>query len=155
MNIKTLNFWISHKHSVYLQQNMLGMKKLATFLVLVISVTSCSNNSNTEYSNERDDSHSYYVESEGYTSFYRYMWDEGFPDTIIVKFTRNGIFEGYVEAYRADVIKDSFGTAISPAYYFRDVVGHTWVYDLHGKFVAFHESTKPHSTSSEEPQYKP
>jgi hypothetical protein len=36
MNIKTLNFWISRKHSVYLQQNMLDMKK---FLKGFLSVT--------------------------------------------------------------------------------------------------------------------
>jgi chitinase len=36
MNIKNLNFWISRKHSVYLQQNIIDMKKI---LYTIIGVT--------------------------------------------------------------------------------------------------------------------
>lgn len=39
-----------------------------------------------------------YVGQGGFVTFEHYMWDVGFPDTIIVPFTRNGKFEEYVEA---------------------------------------------------------
>lgn len=71
--------------------------------------------------------------------------DEGYPDTIIVAFTRNGKLEDSVEAIREGLLKDSTGKYYSPAYVFRASVGDTWVYDVNGKFINFHESSLPHS----------
>lgn len=38
MNIKTLNFWIYRKHSVYLQQNIIDMKKILWISTIIIVV---------------------------------------------------------------------------------------------------------------------
>ena len=91
-----------------------------------------------------------------YDTYEQYMWDEAFPQTIIVRFTRNGKFVMYVDAERGggDVTKDKDGNYISPEYVFMDEVGHQWVYDLKGKFVRFEESPFPHNNEGERP-YKP
>ena len=60
---------------------------------------------NNIYSKERVFPYLYYVEGYGYATFERYMWDDGFPDTIIVKFTRDGEFEMYVEAERRGILR--------------------------------------------------
>ena len=83
------------------------------------------------------------------------MWAAGFPDTIVVRFTRNGKFEFYTEAVRYGVLEDSLGNSYSPSYVFRDAVGHSWIYDIKGNLVEFHESPYPHSTKDTEEPYKP
>lgn len=67
------------------------------------------------------------------------------PDTIIVAFTRDGVFEDSVEAIRQGLVEDSIGNYYSPAYVFGSVVGDAWVYDINGKFIEFNESPFPHS----------
>ncbi len=67
------------------------------------------------------------------------------PDTIMVAFTRNGVFEDSVEAVRQGLVADSTGHYYSPAYVFGDVVGNKWIYDINGKFIEFNESPYPHS----------
>ena len=101
--------------------------------------------SDDDYSKERDDLHPYYVDGSGYASFEKYMWNEGFPDTIIVKFTRDGKFERYVEAVRQGLLEDSLGNYYSPAYAYISVVGDTWIYDINGKFIEFGCNDAPHS----------
>ena len=108
----------------------------------------------------RDNAHPYPIhDSRGnidyYGNFKAYMFSEGFPDTIIVPFTRNGKFEMYVEATRWETREDSLGNPLSPIYRFGDVVGHAWYYDLKGHFIEFAESPYPHSTKDEEEPYKP
>lgn len=73
----------------------------------------------------------------GYVTFERYMWDVGFPDSIIVAVTRNGKFLGYDKAKRRGVLKDSHGSSYSPAYKIVGVNGDALVYDLKGNFVRF------------------
>ena len=98
----------------------------------------------------------YYIpETGGYVNFEDYMWITGFPDTIIVKFTHNGEFKFYAEAVRYEVLRDSSGNKYSPSYIFRDAVGHSWIYDIKGKFLEFNESPYPHSTKDTEEPYKP
>ena len=110
---------------------------------------------NDVYSEKREPPFLYYVDGCGYATFERYMWDVGFPDTIIVKFTRDGKFMFYADAVRSGLLEDSTGIYYSPSYIFRDAVGHSWVYDIKGKFVEFNESPYPHSTQNEEEPYNP
>lgn len=74
-----------------------------------------------------------------------YKWNYGYPDTIKVAFTRNGIVVDSVEAVRHGLLADSTGKYYSPAYVFFATVGDNWVYDINGKFIEFNESQYPHS----------
>lgn len=130
------------------------MRNLVSLMLLIV-ISSCSPKEDSttniqleewaDYVETRDSLHPYYVEGSGYTTFERWMWDEGFPDTIIVKFTRNGKFEMYVEAYRYGALEDSLGNYYSPAYAFISGVGDIWIYDIKGKFIKFIENDLPHS----------
>ena len=82
-----------------------------------------------------------------------YWFNYECPDTIIVAFTRNGVFKDSVEAIRRGDIEDSTGNSYSPAYVVLSVVGDAWVYDINGKFIAFHEGRFPHSGKPH--SYKP
>lgn len=82
-----------------------------------------------------------------------YMWNYGYPETIKVAFTRNGVFEDSVEAVRRGVIEDSTGKDISPAYVYGSFVGDNWTYDLNGKFIEFNCTVRPHSGAPH--HYKP
>lgn len=103
----------------------------------------------------------YYVEdlysdgNNGWVTFKTYMWNYGFPDTIIVKFTRDGEFEWYTEAHRWDVVKDSFGEHLTPSYIFSSALGDSWTYDLHGHFLSFGEDTIDNPTRERLPEYHP
>lgn len=72
-----------------------------------------------------------------FVGFEYYMWAYGFPDTIIVRFTRDGKFERYDEAYRSGILEDEYGNAYSPAYMIRCVNGDNFTYDLKGHFIEF------------------
>lgn len=74
-----------------------------------------------------------------------YKWNYGYPDTIKVAFTRNGVLEDSVEAVRQGIINDSTGRPYSPAYVFFSTVGDSWVYDADGKYIGFNKSPYPHS----------
>lgn len=123
--------------------------------VILSLTTVCCKNSNNDaevykrvndtYSKERVYPYLYYVDDYGYATFERYMWDRGFPDTLIVRFTRNGEFEGYVEAVRQGVLKDSLGNHCSPTYVFVSGVGDSWTYDIDGRFLEFNCVDLPHS----------
>lgn len=78
---------------------------------------------------------------------------EDFPDSIIAVFTRNGIVEDSVIAYRQGYLKDSAGNFYSPAYIFRAAVGDAWLYDVEGNFFYFYCTPKPHSGKEE--RYNP
>lgn len=93
----------------------------------------------------------YYVENlysdgnNGWVTYKAYMWNYGFPDTIIVKFTRDGEFEGYAEARRWGSVVDSFGEHLTPSYMFIAGVGDSWEYDLSGNFINSNCCDAPHS----------
>lgn len=91
----------------------------------------------------------------GFVNFRRYMWDVGFPDTIIVRFTRDGKFEGYMEAVRQGSIYDQYGNSISPAYVFSSVMGDSWTYDIRGHFVSFGEDKIDNPDREPLPKYNP
>ena len=74
---------------------------------------------------------------------------ENCPDSIITAFTRNGVVEDSVIAYRQGGLIDSLGTYYSPAYVFRAAVGDAWIYDIDGKFVYFYCTPFPHSGKDE------
>ena len=136
------------------------MRKLLSMIVL-FSVIGCSNKINRVVVKEKDtvyinccsdtvDSmHTYPIhDSWGnieYGTFEQYMWNEGFPDTIIVPFTRDGKFEYYIKAVRWSLLEDSLGNFYSPAYIYRTISGDAWVYDIKGNFVEFYCGDKPHS----------
>lgn len=67
------------------------------------------------------------------------------PDSIIVAFTRCGVVEDTIVAYRNGGLIDSLGNYYSPAYIFKAAVGDAWIYDLNGEFIYFYESPLPHS----------
>ena len=100
---------------------------------------------NREYSDVRKAPWLYPTGDGKFTTFERYMWDGGFPDTIIVRFTRDGEFEGYVEAVRQGVLEDSLGNYCSPTYVFMSMVGDSWTYDINGRFLEFSCADLPHS----------
>lgn len=135
-----------------MQPNRLNMKKL---ILLFMILSSCAGNKHT------------YVESEEVQedTLYRVpcldllppvdtleKW-ENYPDSIIVAFTRYGIAEDTIIAYRKGGLIDSSGNYYSPAYIFRAAVGDAWIYDINGKFVYFYESPMSHSDKGHE--YKP
>lgn len=104
----------------------------------------------SEYSESRDSLHPYPIhDAKGhiaqYGTFERYMWDEGFPDTIIVPFIEKDKYEGYVKAIRQGLLEDSLGNYYSPAYVYMVEVGDSWVYDIKGCLVESTCTTKPHS----------
>lgn len=97
----------------------------------------------------------YFVPDYGYVTFERYMWDEGFPRTIIVKVTYKGKFQGYYEAERRGVLFDSLGNAYSPAYKIESLHGDTWVYDIKGKFIEFNADIADNTTRDYVPTWEP
>ena len=130
------------------------MNQYLSILTLFI-LLGCSSKEQ-EYSEAREGNHLYPVEGmsdEKYCTFERFMWDAGFPDTIIVKFTRDGKFERYVEAVRQGVLEDSLGNYYSPAYVFYAHNGDNWVYNLKGEFIEFNRSIDSDNNSSY--QYNP
>ena len=74
---------------------------------------------------------------------------EDCPDSIITAFTRNGVVEDSVVAYRQGGLIDSLGNYYSPAYVFKAAVGDAWLYDIDGKFVYFYCTPLPHSGKGE------
>ena len=82
-----------------------------------------------------------------------YKWNYGYPDTIKVAFTRNGVVEDSVEAVRQGLVADSTGKYYSPAYVFLSVVGDKWIYDVNGKFIESACTVHPHSGAPH--HYKP
>lgn len=70
---------------------------------------------------------------------------ESYPDSIITAFTRDGVVEDSVVAYRKGGLVDSMGNYYSPAYIFKAAVGDMWIYDINGKFIYFYETPLPHS----------
>lgn len=113
-------------------------------IITAIGLVGCISDKK-EYSDVRIRPYLYPDGEGGYTTFERYMWDKGFPDTIIVRFTRDGKLEGYVEAVRQGVLKDRFGNSCSPTYVFMSMVGDNWVYDINGRFLEFNCVDLPHS----------
>lgn len=113
----------------------------------------CNKERNSNYSTYRHGSYQYMVKDEGgegsdtilWTTYQQYMCDEGFPDSIIVKVTRDGKFLGYDVAYRRETITDSLGNFVSPAYVIMFNVGDGLVYNLKGELVRTNESSLPHS----------
>lgn len=128
------------------------MKKTVTLIMTMLLLASC-NKGDSKYSDYRHGPYQYKVlNGDGstlYTTYRQYMFDEGFPDSIIVRVTRDGKFEGYDVAYRSDVITDSLGNVISPAYIIRFNVGDGLMYNLKGEFVKSLESDLPHSGQGE------
>lgn len=94
-----------------------------------------------------------YCKEEGYwMTKEMYKWNYGYPDTIMIAFTRNGVFVDSVEAVRHGLVADSTGEYYSPAYVFTSGVGDKWIYDINGKFIEYNRSY-PHSGN--EIKYKP
>ena len=129
-----------------------GYYKKRTFGGDTVSIWNSGHSSNYKYGPYK---YTYYDGRPGsdtvYDNFEQYMWDEVFPDSIIVKFTQDGKFLGYETAYREGVIYDKDSNAISPAYVIGFVVWDKVVYDLKGRFVRFDESPFPHY---KDPNYK-
>lgn len=122
------------------------MKKLMFILLLIVGY-SCTNQEAKEYSNHPEGHLKYKLPNGTYTTYERYMFDEVFPDTIIVEFTRNGNFEKYAKAFRSGVLQDTLGNYYSPAYKLTSAVGDVWIYDFTGKFIEFGCNKAPHSGS--------
>lgn len=120
------------------------MRKIVILLSVLAAVCGCTSG-NREYSDVRKAPWLYPTGDGKFTTFERYMWDGGFPDTIIVRFTRDGEFEGYVEAVRQGVLEDSLGNYCSPTYVFTSMVGDSWTYDINGRFLEFSCADRPHS----------
>lgn len=124
------------------------MRKILLFIACIL-ICGCSESGDKNYSHYKHGPYQYKVLNDDgstlYTTYRQYMFDEGFPDSIIVRVTRDGEFQGYEVAYRRDVIEDSLGNVISPAYVISSVVGDNVVYNLKGEFVQYNESSLPHS----------
>lgn len=123
------------------------MKKILIILPLILLLVSC-HNKKTWVLDHRKAPYLYYErdvqcdnkdQTWGYVTFETYMWDEGFPDTIIVKFKESGKFRGFEEAVRRGILEDSLGNPYSPAYVISAYNGDSWVYDIKGKFVKFNK----------------
>lgn len=109
-----------------------------------------------EYSKYREGKCLYPVfgnSEEKFCTFERYMWDGGFPDTIIVRFTRDGKFLGYHEARRYGLLQDSLGNYYSPGYIVEAYNGDNWLYDVKGKFIEFNHCVD--SNNDDDCNYKP
>ena len=116
------------------------MRKIVTLLIATLFIGCFQERGG--YSDIREKEHPYPIHDargkiECYGTFERYMWDEGFPDTIIVEVTRNGVFKGYSKASRYDLLKDSLGNYYSPGYAVKSAVGDMLIYDVKGNFVRY------------------
>ena len=136
------------------------MKRLLFAVVSLILCISCNYTTKEEVLKELEEHewdildhkewpYVYYVNNSngdsGWVTYNYYMWNYGFPDTIIVKFTRDGEFEQYVEARKWDIVEDSFDEHLTPSYMFITGVGDSWEYDLSGNFINFNCCDAPHS----------
>lgn len=122
------------------------MKKLLFVIILLLLLCFSCKKKEVYALDHKEDPYLYWVSYDdcgipggGYVTFERYMWDVGFPDTIIVEFTVNGKFSGYQKAERKGLLKDSHGSYYSPAYKIIAYNGDTWVYDIKGNFVEFNQ----------------
>lgn len=125
------------------------MKKLLYIIVLVLLFCSCQKRDAFYVSSQRKAPYLYYEEDvvcnddkskhKGYVTFEAYMWNQGFPDTIIVEFTYNGKFVRYDKAVRSGILEDSLGNSYSPAYKITAYNGDNWVYDVKGNFIEFNK----------------
>lgn len=122
------------------------MKKLLYIIVMILFFCSCQEKDKFYASSQRKAPYLYYspyddcgILGGGYITFEAYMWNEGFPDTIIVEFTVNGKFVSYQKAARDGLLEDSLGNFYSPAYRITAYNGDNWVYDIKGNFVEFNQ----------------
>lgn len=69
---------------------------------------------------------------------------EGYPDTIKVAFTRNGVFEDSIEVVRVGGGPPDF-TEYRYVYMLQCVVGDVWFYSRDGKFLSFGCAKEPHA----------
>lgn len=118
------------------------MKKLLLIIPLLLLCFSCKKEKTevSDYSDVREAPYLYKDPlSDEYVTFERYMWNGGFPDTIIIEFTVDDKFQSYQKAVRHGVLEDSLGNCYSPAYV---IMGHNadnWVYNVKGELVEFNE----------------
>lgn len=88
-----------------------------------------------------------------YVTFEHYMWNEGFPESILVDVTYKGKHSRYDRAYQAMPEKDSVGN-VMPVYKIRGVNGDALVYDLNGNFIRL-DADYGHNPNREPPTYEP
>lgn len=109
------------------------MKNIIVIMLIAMAWVSCSKRPDLPYSDCPKEDMVYKLSDGTYTNFEHYMFDEGFPDSIIIELKRDSSVI-YMKIPRYTVLKDSLGNYYSPGY---AVFGNDCIviYDIKGRRV--------------------